>query len=42
MFDIISRHRSIQVKGSDTKWNWSFSSLILFLGKKKADIADWT
>ena len=48
MFDRILRHRSIQVKSSDTKWNWSFASPvkslrgILLLGKKKTDIADWT
>ena len=48
MFDRILRHRSIQVKSSDTKWNWSFASPvkslrgILLIGKKKADIADWT
>ena len=48
MFDRILRHRSIQVKSSDTKWNWSFASPvkslrgILLIGKKKTDIADWT
>ena len=48
MFDRILRHRSIQVKSTDTKWNWSFASPvkslrgILLVGKKKADIADWT
>ena len=47
MFDRILRHRSIQVKSSDTKWNWSFSSPvkslrgILLVGKKKTDITDW-
>ena len=48
MFDRILRHRSIQVKSSDTKWNWSFASPvkslrgILLIGKKKSDISDWT
>ena len=41
MFDRILRHRAIQVKSTDTKWNWSFASPvkslrgILLLGKKK-------
>ena len=48
MFDRILRHRAIQVKSTDTKWNWSFASPvkslrgILLLGKKKTNIADWT
>ena len=48
MFDRILRHRAIQVKSTDTKWNWSFASPvkslrgILVLGKKKTNIADWT
>ena len=48
MFDRILRHRAIQVKSTDTKWNWSFASPvkslrgILLLGKKKTNVADWT
>ena len=47
LFDRILRHRAIQVKSTDTKWNWSFASPvkslrgILLLGKKKTDISDW-
>ena len=47
-FDKIVRHRAIQVKGTDTKGNWSFASPvkllrgILLLGKKKTDISDGT
>ena len=44
--DRILRHRAIQVKSTDTKWNWSFalqvksSRGILLLGNKCTDIAD--